>query len=309
MNLLITGGTGSLGRALTRHFYSDHAITILSRDPHKQADMKRRYPDVNFVLGDICNRELMLDLCGEADTVIHAAALKIVGDAQKNTKEYMRVNVLGALNVAEACRLNGVEKAILISSDKACMPVTAYGKTKAIAEDLWLSENNGWHDSRFTCLRYGNVVSSNGSVWRVWKDAIEKDEHIVVKHPEPTRFILTMEQAVGLVHATIECMQGGEVIVPGNVPSFSLWDLALEMQPNKVRWIEEELLPTEKQHEIMVAQTEFFEPTGIRTNGLELWRVLPYATQLNQEIPPMFNSGESNRISGKEVVELLKNAN
>lgn len=309
MNVLITGGTGSLGRALTRHFYADHNITILSRDPHKQTAMKQDFPNAKYVLGDICDRELMLDLCGEVDTVIHAAALKIVGDAQTNKKEYMRVNVLGALNVAEASRLNGVEKAILISSDKACMPVNFYGKTKALAEDLWLAQNSVYRDSMFTCLRYGNVVSSNGSVWHVWNNAIKNGQNIIVKKPEPTRFMLTMNQAVGLVDGTLKIMRGGEIIVPGKVPSFSLFDLANEMQPDSSKWTFEELLPSEKQHEIMVAETEYYEPTGYSANGLDFWRVLPNKTQVYQEVSPLFNSAEARKINGKQVVELLKNAN
>lgn len=308
-NILLTGVTGSLCSALAPKLLAEgYNIVGLSRDLHKQSEMKRKYPEIQFVLGDICNRDLMIDLCQEADIVVHAAALKIVGDAEKNVTEYNRVNVLGALCVGEACRLTGVERALLISSDKACQPAQqTYGKTKALAESLWLSQNTNHRHSKFSVLRYGNVVSSRASVWHIWNQAIAEGEDIIVKYPEPTRFILTMDQAIWMVEKSIELMNGGEIFVPGNVPSFSLWDLAHELVPDAINWVNIPLLPGEKQHEIMVAPQESVEPLDVSDGKITLWKINPKKTSLVQETPPMFSSLEANRITGKQVIEMLTN--
>lgn len=310
-NVLITGGTGSLGTALTKAFFETKegiSLTILSRDPHKQALAKTRWPRLNCVLGDIRNKQLLEDLCLEHDTVIHAAALKIVGDADRNAKEYYSINVQGALNVAESARLTGVDNFLFISSDKACMPVTTYGHTKALAERLVLAQNTPYRHTKFSVLRYGNVVSSNGSVYNIWKSNIEQGLPITVKRPEPTRFILTMPQAVAMVMKSLEIMNGGEVFIPGKVPAFSVWDLANEIQPNKAKWIMEDLLPSEKIHEYMLASTEYIELATNDFLGINLWKIDNTKVPTSYEIPPMFYSAEAKRISGKDVINLL-NAN
>lgn len=306
-NVLISGGTGSLGQELTKAFTSSegYSVSILSRDPHKQAAMRLIYPQVNYILGDIRNRDLMIDLCGQNDIVIHTAALKIVSDADKNAKEYYSVNVQGSLTLAEACRLTNVEKALLISSDKASNGgSTTYGQTKSLAERLWLAENSQYHNTKLSVLRYGNVISSNGSLINVWKDRLAMGLPIVVKEPEPTRFVLHMQQAVMMVLKSLEIITGGEIFVPGKVPSFSVWELAREFAPEN-EWIMERLLPTERQHEYMIAPTECIVPATSDFMGINLWRVIREVAPQVQEVPPMFSSAEANRLTGKEVIELL----
>jgi len=189
-----------------------------------------------------------------------------------------------------------------------CMPVTTYGHTKALAERLVLAQNTPYRHTKFSVLRYGNVVSSNGSVYNIWKQNIAQGLPIIVKRPEPTRFILTMDQAVAMVMKSLEIMNGGEVFVPGKVPAFSVWDLANEMQPDTAKWIMEDLLPSEKIHEYMLASTEHIEPVTEDFTGINLWKIDNSKVPTSYEIPPMFYSAEAKRISGKDVIKLL-NAN
>lgn len=304
-NVLITGGTGSLGSRLIPTFLAEgYFVTIVSRDPHKQAIQQAKHPEVKYILADVRDRETMLRACENQDIVVHAAALKRLERGDTDTREYHSVNVGGTLNVAEACRITGVEKAIFISSDKSVESVNLYGMTKAIAERIWLAENTTYRATKFSALRYGNVVESNGSVWHIWQRRIEQDLPLIVRKPEPTRFFLSLADAVNYVQFTIAHMLGGEIFVPARVKAFSLWELAREMQ-NQDQWEYAPLLPTEKQHEILVAHTEYVEP--VEDNDL-MWRIWPSKTPTIYETAPMFNSLEARRMTGKEVIARLAHA-
>lgn len=308
-NILITGATGSLGTNLIPVFLNaNNKIIGLSRDFHKQRELKDKINNNNlsFVIGDIRNKDLLLDICQEVDIVIHTAALKSVEVCENNKKEAMSINVIGSLNVAEACRITGVKKALFISSDKEAMPVIFYGFCKALASKLWLAQNTPYRETKFSALRYGNVLSSNSSVWNIWKQNIEKGLPIIVKRPEPTRFILHMQQAIAMIMKSLEIMNGNEIFVPGKVPAFSIWDLALEMQPDKSKWIMEDLIPSEKVHEYMVASTEYIEPATEDFMGINLWKIDNKKVPISYEVPPMFYSQEARRITGKQVLELLE---
>lgn len=310
MNILITGGTGSLGTKLvdilsTR---SDVNITILSRDAHKQAIMLARYPQIRAVLGDIRDRESIMQACEDQDIVVHAAAIKRVERGATDAREFYSVNIQGTLNVAEACRANNVTKALFISSDKACQPTNYYGATKMVGEHLWLVQNNATRHTEFSALRYGNVVESNGSVWHVWQRRLEQNLPLIVRAPEPTRFFLSLDQAAAMVINSLLHMRGGEIFVPGKVRSFSLWDLARIMQAEEL-WIKEPLGSSEKQHEILVAETEYVEPADDIEEfcGLQLWRIWPKSTPVIYETPPMFHSLEAVQMTGNEVMQRLQN--
>jgi UDP-N-acetylglucosamine 4,6-dehydratase len=302
---LISGGTGSLGTALVPVFLQQgYEVTILSRDFHKQEKLLAQHPSVRAILADICDRDAMLRACEGQDIVVHAAALKAVNRGETDTRMYHRVNVLGTLNVAEACRINGIDKALFISSDKACASATRYGTTKKIGEDLWLAEQTTHNITKFSCVRYGNVVASNGSVWHVWQDRIAKGLPLIVREPEPTRFFLSLADAVKIVTDALRVMNGSEVFVPSYVPSFSLWDLARKLQPES-QWQKEPLGATEKQHEILVAPTEFVEP--IFGQNTDLWRVLPRVSPKVQQTMDMFCSATpSLRLSADEVIKRLQ---
>jgi UDP-N-acetylglucosamine 4,6-dehydratase len=302
---LISGGTGSLGVALVPVFLQqNYEVTILSRDFHKQEKLLAQHPSVHTILADICDRDAMLRACEGQDIVVHAAAIKAVNRGDTDARTYYRVNILGTMNVAEACRLNGVAKALFIGSDKQVMPTNFYGMTKSVGSCLWLAEQSPYSPTKFSCVRYGNVVQSNGSVWHVWQDRIAKGLPLIVREPEPTRFFLSLADAVKIVTDALRVMNGGEVFVPSYVPSFSLWDLARKLQPES-QWQKEPLGATEKQHEILVAPTEFVEP--IFGQNTDLWRVLPRVSPKVQQTMDMFCSATpSLRLTADEVIKRLQ---
>ena len=254
MKILVTGGTGSLGTALVpRLIENGNNVTVLSRDPHKQHALRLIAPRANFILGDVADMRTAMKATKGIEVVVHAAALKHVDIGELSPEEYTRVNVLGSINIAEACRENGVRQAILISSDKAVEPINLYGKTKAIAEDVFTN-------SGFNALRYGNVVSSRGSFLNVSEKALEDKRKIVVRSPSPTRFLLNMNAAIDLIYAVQEGLTNhsisrGSVCIPSHMSAFSIMDVALmffrdeeiELKP---------LLPGEKRHEILLANSE-----------------------------------------------------
>jgi FlaA1/EpsC-like NDP-sugar epimerase len=245
MRILITGGTGSLGSKLAEYFYSnDNEITIFSRDGHKQQTLQRKLPDATFVLGDVCDEDVVFDICSGQDVVVHAAAQKIVYQGEENIDEFLRVNVTGSSVIARTCFEIGIHS-LLISSDKACNPVNFYGKTKALAEDIFL--NYG-----FSCLRYGNVVDSRGGFVSVWKDALKRGDKIFVRKPFPTRFFLTIDDAVMLVEDVL--FRKG-IFIPSSsiLKAFSIKDIADAMG---LEYEYQPLLPGEKQHEVLLADAE-----------------------------------------------------
>ena len=252
--ILVVGGTGSLGSRLTQ-FYSARGIDVkvFSRDPHRQTYLKEKVPSAEFVLGDICDYDSIARATEGCDIIIHAAALKHVGLGENNVGEFVRVNVIGSLNVANACLGAGVKTSLFISSDKAVLPVNLYGKTKSIGEDIFVS-------SGYSVLRYGNVVDSRNSFLDVWKRALLAGEKIAVRFPEPTRFFLTIDDAIKLVdsalaNADLSDVAGG-IFVPANLRSFSILDVVRYLGIDNKFIKEESLLPGEKQHEILVSEHE-----------------------------------------------------
>lgn len=254
MKILVTGGTGSLGTALVpRLIKSGNDVTVLSRDPHKQHALRLIAPRANFILGDVVDMKTAMKATKGIDVVVHAAALKHVDAGEANPEEYTRVNVLGSINVAESCVQNGVKRAILISSDKAVEPINLYGKTKAVAEDVFTSLG-------FNALRYGNVVSSRGSFLNVWERALEIGKRITVRFPDPTRFLLSMDGAIDLIYQTeMKIADGsikrGSVCIPSQMSAFSIMDVALMFfDDNEIDVVP--LLPGEKRDEILLAGNE-----------------------------------------------------
>ena len=239
MRLLITGGTGSLGHALVHHFLkaTDWRLVVLSRDELKQAHMREAIPDarLDFRLGDVRDQaRLNLAFYG-CDAIVHAAALKRVDAVAGEPVEVFKTNVLGTWNVLQAALTNHVPKVLLISSDKACYPINAYGASKFAAESLTVSFNTYGHPqgTRASAVRYGNVLGSRGSVIHVWRNQLARGKTLTVTHPDMTRFIITMTQAVALVHACLDSMEGGEVFVP-RLPAAKLMDIAQAMAAGPV---------------------------------------------------------------------------
>lgn len=264
--ILITGGTGYLGRALTREIlkHNPASIRVFSRDEvkhHKfQEDFNYNEKIRNFI-GDVRDYERVLKASNGADIVIHAAALKRLDILEYNVEESIKTNIMGSLNVVNACLANNVEKAILVSTDKACSPVNTYGACKFVSERIFTETNHNKGDLKtiFTVVRYGNVIESTGSVIPFFLNKIKNDEEIPLTDARMTRFIITPEQAVQLVFNSIKYAVGGEVFIP-KLDAIKITDL-IDMlkdfagKPDiKTKVIG--IRPGEKFHELMINSSE-----------------------------------------------------
>jgi len=258
--ILITGGTGSFGQKFTQTVLKEHtpkAIRIFSRGELLQYEMQRKFndPRLRFFIGDVRDRERIYRAMNGVDIVVHAAALKQVPTAEYNPIEAVRTNINGSVNVIDAAIDNGVKKIIALSSDKAANPVNLYGATKLVMERLVTQANvyAGAHQSAFSCVRYGNVVGSRGSVGPLFLQQI-KSGMITITDETMTRFWITLEQGVRFVIDTIERMKGGEVFVP-KIPSMKVTDLADAIAPGLERKIIG-IRPGEKIHETLITSDE-----------------------------------------------------
>ncbi len=256
-SVLITGGTGSFGRACARTLlerYDIHRLVILSRDEVKQHEMQRQFdaPCMRFFLGDVRDRTRLSEAFHNIDYVIHAAALKQVPFAEYNPMECIKTNVHGSENVIAASLEHNVEKVIALSTDKAANPINLYGASKLAADKLFVAANNiaGGRPTRFSVVRYGNVVGSRGSVVPLFRKLIDEGcDHLPITDESMTRFWITLQQGVDFVLENFERMWGGEIFVP-KIPSVKITDVARAMAPGlpgKVVGIR----PGEKLHEIM----------------------------------------------------------
>ena len=256
-NILITGGTGSFGKKYTKILlekYKPNKIIIYSRDELKQYEMSQDYNDrcMRYFIGDVRDADRLKKAMKDVDFVIHAAALKHVPIAEYNPMECIKTNIYGAQNVIDAALENGVSKIIALSTDKAANPVNLYGATKLASDKLFVAANNlvGNQDTRFSVVRYGNVIGSRGSVVPYFQKLINEGSiFLPITDEKMTRFMITLDDGVNVVLKNFERMQGGEIFVP-KIPSMRMVDLADAMAPN----LEREIIgirPGEKLHEIM----------------------------------------------------------
>jgi len=259
--ILVTGGTGSFGQKFTEIILKEHnpkAIRIYSRGELLQHEMRRKFDDdprLRFFIGDVRDRERIYRAMNGVDIVIHAAALKQVPTAEYNPIEAVRTNIDGAINVIDAAIDNDVHKLIAISTDKAVHPINLYGATKLVMERLFAQANvyTGARKSRFSCVRYGNVVGSRGSVVPLFLEQRENGM-ITLTDEKMTRFWITLEQGVRFVINCLERMHGGEVFVP-KIPSMKITDLADAIAPEAKREIIG-IRPGEKVDEILLTEEE-----------------------------------------------------
>jgi UDP-N-acetylglucosamine 4,6-dehydratase (inverting) len=260
--ILLTGGTGSFGQTFTRialEKYDPHAIRIFSRGEHKQCDMERELSEhtdkLRFFVGDIRNLRRLERAMEGVDLVIHAAAMKRVPKCEYNPIEAVRTNIDGAANVIDAAIDHDVERVIAISTDKAVHAVNLYGSTKQVAEKLFVQSNAyaGGQKTSFSCIRYGNVVGSNGSVIPLFKEQ-RKEGTLTITDKRMTRFWITKEQGSRHVINGIEKMQGGEIFVP-KIPSMKITDLADAIAPEAEKE-EIGIRPGEKIHEVLLTEQE-----------------------------------------------------
>jgi UDP-N-acetylglucosamine 4,6-dehydratase len=236
-SILITGATGSFGRAFVRRLLDTNAsprICIFSRGEHAQADMRQQFNDdqrLRWLIGDVRDQSRLKRAMNGVDVVVHAAALKRIEVGVSNPIEMKLTNVDGAVNVIEAAQDAGVRKVVFLSSDKAVEPASAYGASKALAEALFLAANNTVSASgpRYAVCRYGNIWQSNGSVVPTWKKMLSAGATLVpVTDLNATRFFMRLEEAVDLVLKTIATMKGGELMIP-DLPAYRLGDLVEAM--------------------------------------------------------------------------------
>jgi UDP-N-acetylglucosamine 4,6-dehydratase/5-epimerase len=232
-NILVTGGTGSFGRALCRFLLEENMVSrlcVLSRGEHAQAEMREELRDdgrLRFFVGDIRDQARLTRAMWGVEYVIHAAALKRVEVGRYNPEEMVKTNVLGALNVVEAARLCGVRKVVGLSTDKAFEPVSAYGASKAMMEHIFTAanDNSGPDAPNFCLTRYGNVWGSAGSILPRWLKLAEAGEVLPVTDPNCTRFMMSMAQAIELVMGAVVHGKPGSIAIP-DLPAYRVGDLA-----------------------------------------------------------------------------------
>ena len=257
-NILITGGTGSFGKKYTEVIlkkYKPNKIIIYSRDELKQYEMGQEYNAacMRYFIGDVRDGARLKEAMQDVDFVIHAAALKHVPVAEYNPMECIKTNVDGAQNVIEAALANNVEKVIALSTDKASSPINLYGATKLASDKLFVAANNmvGKRKTRFSVVRYGNVVGSRGSVVPFFKQLLNNGvKELPITDVDMTRFLITLEDGVQFVLDNFERMHGGEIFIP-KIPSMKMTELANALAPNiphKIIGIR----PGEKMHEVMI---------------------------------------------------------
>jgi UDP-N-acetylglucosamine 4,6-dehydratase len=258
-SILITGGTGSFGRAFLESVLRNHAprrVVIFSRDELKQYEMRQIWgddPRVRFFLGDVRDRDrLRLALHG-VDYVVHAAALKQVDTAEYNPMEYVKTNILGSENVIQESMAAGVKKVVALSTDKASSPVNLYGATKLTADKLFISSNHyaAGYGTSFSVVRYGNVMGSRGSVIPFFRKLADSGQPLPITDTRMTRFWITLPDAVQFVIRSFDDMSGGELYVP-RIPSMRVVDLAEAVAPG-AELVEIGIRPGEKLHEEMIS--------------------------------------------------------
>lgn len=256
-SILITGGTGSFGHTfvpMTLAKYNPRRMVIYSRDEMKQWEMAKLYGDddrVRFFIGDVRDKERLSRALKGIDYVVHAAATKIVPTAEYNPFECVKTNVIGAMNLIDACIDQGVKRVVALSTDKASSPANLYGATKLTSDKLFISGNSysTVNDAHFSVVRYGNVMGSRGSVIPFFMSIADK-EVLPITDERMTRFMITLEQGVGLVWHAFENMIGGEIYVK-KIPSMRMPDVALAIAP-KARHKIIGIRPGEKLHEQMI---------------------------------------------------------
>lgn len=256
-SILVTGGTGSFGRRYVRTLlerYRPRRLIVFSRDELKQFEMEQEFHQncMRYFIGDVRDRERLIQAMNGVDFVIHAAALKQVPAAEYNPMECIKTNIHGAENVIHAALVNEVEKVVALSTDKAANPINLYGATKLVSDKLFVAANNlaGGHRTRFAAVRYGNVVGSRGSVVPFFRKQIAGGcDHLPITDSAMTRFWITLQQGVDFVLRNFERMHGGEIFVP-KIPSVRVIDVATAMAPHLPHRIVG-IRPGEKLHEVM----------------------------------------------------------
>ena len=260
--ILLTGGTGSFGHAFVDRIVAEHpdaTVRIFSRDELKQSEMQARYPNhpqLRFFVGDIRNRSRLTRAMKGADIVVHAAAMKQVPACEYNPFEAVQTNVLGAQHVVDAAIDTGVRQVVALSTDKAVNPVNIYGATK-LCEEKIIVQGNAYaarSETKLSCVRYGNVVGSRGSVVPLFRKQLAEGGQLTITDERMTRFWITLDEAVDLVEKALDRSVGGEIFIP-KIPSMRVTDLAEAMAPGAGYEVIG-IRPGEKLHEVLITDDE-----------------------------------------------------
>ena len=260
--ILITGGTGSFGQKFVeviQSSFSPKKLIVFSRDELKQSEMQQKFAQssMRFFIGDVRDQARLDEACRDVDLIVHAAAMKQVPASEYNPTECIKTNIDGAQNVIKAALNNSVSSVIALSTDKAANPVNLYGATKLASDKLFIAANNivGQRNTKFSVVRYGNVIGSRGSIVPLYQRLISENcKHLPVTHPGMTRFVITLRQGVKFVIDAFRRMQGGEIFVP-KLPSVKVMTVAEALGPDlptKIIGIR----PGEKLHEVMCSSDD-----------------------------------------------------
>jgi len=313
--VLITGGTGSLGKALTKKILETDVdtIRIFSRDELKQVEMQADFNDerLRFLIGDVRDKERIFRALEDIDIVLHTAALKHVPVAEYNPFEAVKTNVYGTQNVIDTCIDKNIKAAIAIGTDKAVSPLNTYGATKLLMERLFIAANyyKGRHrkDLKFLCVRYGNVLGSRGSILPIILKQIQMKKKITITDPSMTRFNITMNQALNLVFRALENGIGGQVFIP-KLKAYKVGDMKdaiLDLLDSKNETEKISIRPGEKSHEILINRDELRKTFETKED------YVIYEKQIqNQEVIKSQGLVETNRTdeySSDKVISLTKN--
>lgn len=317
--ILITGGTGSFGHAfvpMTLQKYDPKKLIIFSRDEMKQWEMAKLFGNdnrVRFFIGDVKDRTRLYRALDGVDHVVHAAATKIVPTAEYNPFECIKTNINGAMNVIDACIDCGVKSAVALSTDKASSPINLYGATKLASDKLFVAGNaySNEHGTKFSVVRYGNVMGSRGSVIPYFEE-IKKNGFIPITDKKMTRFMISLDQAIELVWHAFDDMVGGEIYVK-KIPSMKITDLASAIAPN----VEQKIIgirPGEKLHEQMIGEEDALSTYEFKDHYKILpvindWNIDPLRIQNGKKVNPGFTyNSETNDdwMSQKEFKDWLK---
>jgi len=318
-SILITGGTGSLGKALTEYIFKNHPdiarLVIYSRDEQKQFQMAQdylpdKYPQIRFFIGDVRDKDRLVRAMKGIDYVIHAAAMKHVHIAEYNPDECIATNVVGAQNVVHACLETSVSRVVALSTDKACAPINLYGATKLTSDKLFVAANNisGSNPIRFSVVRYGNVMGSNGSVIPFFIKK-KKEGKLPITDPNMTRFNISLTEGVAMVIHALEYAWGGEIFVP-KIPSYRITDVAEAIGPD-CEQVTVGIRPGEKVHEEMITSSDSFYTYDLGKYytiipSTHKWKLDEFISNFNAKlVEPGFsyNSGDNTEW---ETVETLR---
>ena len=320
--VLITGGTGSLGQALTERILNSDVeqIRILSRNEFKQISMETKLPDerLRFLIGDVRDKDRLIRAFDDVDIVFHAAALKHVSKVEYNPFEAIKTNVQGSQNVIDACLENDVERAICIGTDKAVSPLNTYGATKLLMEKLFITakrySNPKKHPTKFFAVRYGNVFGSSGSVIPKFIEQINNNKKITITDPTMTRFSITMNQALDFILKATQKGHGAEVFIP-KLKAYSLQQIH-NILSNLTNAKDHEIIGMrtgEKQHELLINSDEMRDAWSY-DNMFVLLNDLHESENLEEVYPgikkikdlDVYSSAKTQQLSTEEITENIK---